>query len=127
MANGWSSTPIGLAGKVISGVVTNEPASKETAVTAGGSQHGVVRLGISALTRVGTITPKVQSAIGDDWIDIKSGTAITANGHTYIRWNVNNSTDQATLPLLNKLRVVITTTNSGDTLTVDHCEFLQEL
>jgi hypothetical protein len=31
------------------------------------------------------------------------------------------------LPLLNKCRVVVTTTNAGDIVTVDLCEVLQEL
>lgn len=116
-----------MSGKVISGVVTNEPASKEASVTAGGALNGILKLKVSGVTQVGTITPKVQTAIGNDWVDVKSGTAITADGSTYIRWNIEVSGDQSVLPLLNKLRVVITTTNSSDALTVDSCELLQAL
>lgn len=125
--NGWASTDISLQGKVVSGVVSNSPVTKEAAVTAGGALNGIVKLTVSAVTQVGTITPKVQTAIGSDWVDVKSGTAITAAGSTYIRWNIEVSGDQGVLPLLNKLRVVITTTNSSDALTVSSCELLQQL
>jgi hypothetical protein len=125
--NGWSAKDISLPGKVIAGVKTNEPATVEAAVTAGGSKNGILKLTVASVTQVGTITPKVQTAIGSDWVDVKSGTAITAAGTQYIRWNVQASGDQSVLPLLNKLRVVITTTNSSDTLTISSCELLQEL
>lgn len=125
--NGWAATDISLQGKVISGVVTNSPITKEANVTAGGALNGILKLVVSDVTQVGTITPKVQTAIGNDWVDVKSGAAITAAGTQYIRWNIEVSGDQATLPLLNKMRVVITTTNASDALTVTSCEFLQEL
>ncbi len=127
MANGWSAKDISLPGKVIAGVKTNEPATVEAAVTAGGSRNGILKLTVASVTQVGTITPKVQTAIGNDWVDVKSGAAITAAGTQYIRWNIEVSGDQSVLPLLNKLRVVVTTTDSGDTLTISSCELLQEL
>lgn len=127
MSNGWAATDISLQGKVISGVVTNSPITKEANVTAGGALNGILKLVVADVTQVGTITPKVQSAVGNDWVDVKSGSAITAAGATYIRWNIEVSGDQAVLPLLNKLRVVITTTNAGDALTVSSCELLQQL
>ncbi len=125
--NGWSATDISLPGKLVSGVVTNSPISKESSVSAGGALNGIVKLTVSSVTQVGTITPKLQTAIGSDWVDVKSGAAITAAGTQYIRWNIEVSGDQSALPLLNKIRLVITTTNSSDTLTVDSCNFLQEL
>lgn len=125
--NGWSATDVSLQGKVVSGVVTNEPITKEPGVTAGGALNGVLRLVVTNVTQVGTITPKLQTAIGDTWVDVKSGTAITAASTQYIRWNIEVAGDQAVLPLLNKLRVVMTTTNASDTVTVASCELLQEL
>ena len=124
--NGWSATEISIP-KAISGVVTNSPISKESSVSAGGALNGIVKLTVTGVTQVGTITPKIQTAIGDDWVDVKSGTAITAAGTQYIRWNIEVSGDQAVLPLLNKIRLVVTTTNAGDALTISSCNFLQEL
>jgi len=125
--SGWASTDISLQGKTVSGVKTNEPLTKESNVTAGGALNGVLKLVVSGVTQVGTITPKVQTAVGNDWVDVKSGSAITADGTQYIRWNIEVSGDQSVLPLLNKLRVVVTTTNASDTLTVSSCELLQQL
>lgn len=125
--NGWSATDISLQGKQVSGVVSNSPLTKEASVTAGGSRNGILRLVVSGVTQVGTITPKLQTAIGNTWVDVKSGSAITADGSQYIRWNIEVSGDQSVLPLLDKLRVVVTTTNASDALTVSSCELLQEL
>lgn len=101
--------------------------TKETSITACGALNGILKLTVADVTQVGTITPKVQTAIGGDWVDVKSGAAITAAGTQYIRWNIEVAGDQAVLPLLNKLRVVVTTTNAGDSLTVTSCDFLQQL
>lgn len=125
--NGYSANDIALPSKIVSGIVTNEPLTKEERISYGGSRNGILKLKVSGVTQVGTITPKVQTANGSDWVDVKSGAAITANGIQYIRWNIEVAGDQAVLPLLNKMRVVVTTTNAGDALTVDLCEFLQAL
>ena len=125
--NGWSSKSVALAGVAISGVVSNSPVTQEFSNSAGGALNGIIKLKVSGVTQVGTITPKLQTANGSDWVDVKSGSAITANGIQYIRWNIEVSADQSVLPLLNKSRVVITTTNASDALTVDLCEVLQEL
>lgn len=126
--NGWS--PIQMAtGKPVSGVVTDSPVTKADGapVTAGGSLNGIVKITYTGVTQVGTITPKVQTANGSDWVDVKSGTAITAAGSQYIRWNIEVAGDQAVLPLLSKVRVVVTTTNAGDAITFSSIELLQEL
>lgn len=125
--NGWSTKDQAIAGKAISGIATNSPITNEFANSAGGSLNGIIKLKVSGVTQVGTITPKLQTANGSDWVDVKSGTAITANGIQYIRWSIQVAGDQAVLPLLNKSRVVITTTNAGDAVTIDLCEVLQEL
>ena len=125
--NGWSAKSVGLANVQVSGVATNRPVTVEFPNSAGGALNGIIKLVVSGVTQVGTITPKLQTANGSDWVDVKSGAAITAAGIQYIRWNIEVAGDQAVLPLLNKCRVVITTTNAGDIVTVDLCEVLQEL
>lgn len=127
MPNGWSAKSVALANKSISGVVTNEAVTQEFPNSAGGARNGVIKLKVSGVTQVGTITPKLQTANGSDWVDVKSGTAITADGIQYIRWNIEVTADQPVLPLLNKSRVVITTTDVADAVTVDACEVLEEL
>jgi hypothetical protein len=125
--NGWSAKSVGLANVQVSGVATNRPVTVEFPNSAGGALNGIIKLVVSGVTQVGTITPKLQTANGSDWVDVKSGAAITAAGIQYIRWNIEVAGDQAVLPLLNKCRVVVTTTNAGDVATVDLCEVLQEL
>jgi hypothetical protein len=125
--NGWSAKSVGLANVQVSGVATNRPVTVEFPNSAGGALNGIIKLVVSGVTQVGTITPKLQTANGSDWVDVKSGAAITAAGIQYIRWNIEVAGDQAVLPLLNKCRVVVTTTNAGDIITVDLCEVLQEL
>jgi hypothetical protein len=126
MSNAWSAKDIALSSP-ISGVVTKLPVSKEASVSASGSRNGIIKLSYSGVTQVGTITPILQTAIGADWVDVKSGSAITASGIQYIRWNVEASGDQSVLPLLNKLRVVVSTTNAGDAILVSSIELLQGL
>jgi hypothetical protein len=125
--NGWSAKSVGLANVQVSGVATNRPVTVEFPNSAGGALNGIIKLVVSGVTQVGTITPKLQTANGSDWVDVKSGAAITAAGIQYIRWNIEVAGDQAVLPLLNKCRIVVTTTNAGDIVTVDLCEVLQEL
>jgi hypothetical protein len=107
------------------GIVTNRPVTIEFPINERGALNGAIKLVVSDVTQVGTITPKFQTAVGDDWVDVKSGTAITAAGITYIKWNIEVAADQTLLPLLAKGRVVITTTNAGDALTVVSCQVLQ--
>lgn len=125
--NGWSALEVSLTGKAVSGIVSDEPITREFANSAEGALNGIIKLKVSSVTQVGTITPKLQTANGSDWVDVKSGTAITAAGIQYIRWNIEVAGDQAVLPLLNKSRVVVTTTNAGDALTIDLCEVLENL
>lgn len=125
--NGWAADSIAISPKVIVGVVTTEPVTQEERVTAGGALNGILKLKVSSVTQVGTITPKLQTANGADWVDVKSGAAITADGIQYIRWNIEVAADQTVLPLLNKLRLVVTTTNASDRITIDLVEVLQEL
>ncbi len=126
--SGWSAKDVTKApGKTITGIVTNEPISVEGwPITAGGSQHMVIKIKAAAVTVVGSITAKLQTAIGADYVDSKTG-VIAATGDIYIKLNSEVTADQTFLPLLNKGQVVITTTNAGDTLSITSVEVLQEL
>lgn len=125
--NGWSEKPVQINNKIVSGVVTAMPVTREFTITGGGSLNGILKIKYTGVTQVGTITPIFQTANGEDWVTVKSGTAITAAGTQYIRWNIEVAGDQAVLPLLNKGRVVVTTTNAGDAITFSSIEILQEL
>lgn len=123
--NGWAPNNVEIV-KTYSGVLTNEPISKEFPITAGGSKNMVIKVKASAVTAVGTLTLKLQSALGNDWVDAKT-TTISSAGSVYIKLNVEVAGDQTFLPLLNKGRIVLTTTNAGDSLALTSVEILQEL
>lgn len=123
--NGWSAKDVTQAVPV-AGIVTNQVQTVEYPITAGGSLNHVVKIKASAVTVVGSITAKLQTAIGPDWVDSKTAT-IAAVGSVYIKLQTTLAGDQTFLPLLNKGRVVITTTNAGDLATIDSIEVLQEL
>lgn len=123
---GYSPINEANGGAPISGVVTNQPVSKEFPVTAGGSLHFVAKITAAAVTSAGTITAKLQTAIGNDWVDSKT-VVISATGIFYIKLNVEVAGDQTFLPLLSKGRVVITTTNASDAVTITAVNVLQEI
>lgn len=124
--NGWACKEVAIT-RPVTGVVTAEAVTSEFAITAGGALNGVIKVTVSGVTQVGTITPTFQTANGSDWVTVKAGTAITASGIQYIRWNIEVAGDQAVLPLLNKGRIVVTTTNAADAVTFSSVEVLQEL
>jgi hypothetical protein len=127
MSNGWAAKQVlsGASPIVIPGSQTNVLVGKEYPITAGGSLNHVVKLVASGVTLITGITAKLQSAIGNDWVDSKT-VAITADGNFYIKLQSNASADQTHLPLLNKGRLVITT-GAGDLVTISSVEVLQEL
>jgi hypothetical protein len=110
----------------VAGVQAGTVVTKPFAITAGGSRHMVIKIVASDVTVVGTITAKLQTAIGDDWVDSKT-VAITEDGNFYIKLMVETAGDQTYLPLLDVGRVLIVNTNAGDTVTIDAVEVLQEL
>lgn len=125
MTNGYSALDQSTSpSTTVSGVATNSPISQEYRVTGGGSQYHVVKINVSAITVVGSVTAKLQTAIGSDWVDAKTAT-LTTTGPAYIKINNSASGDQTYCPLLNRARVVITTTNAGDTVTVSSVQELQ--
>lgn len=126
--NGWSAKNVEskVAG-VYAGVIANSPASVEWAIYSGGAVDGlVVKIKASSVTVVGSITAKLQTAVGSDWEDSKT-VVISADGVFYIKLLGAKAADQTYLPLLNKGRIVITNTNAGDTATIDSVEILQQL
>lgn len=125
--NGWAPNDYKLGNLLpFSGIVTNSVLTKEFPITASGARHMVLKINVSAVTNVGTQTLKLQTAIGNDWVDSKSAT-FTADGNVYIKLLAEASGDQTHLPLLNKGRVVLSQTNGGDAATVNSVEVLQEL
>ena len=129
MSNGWSAKELILSpDNVIAGVVTDQvvAAADGYAITAGGALNQVIRIVASGVAVTGAITAKLQTSIGTDWEDSKT-VSITADGTYYIRLNVQVAGDQAFLPLLNKGRLVVTTTNAADEVTIDSVHVLQAL
>lgn len=125
--NGYSpSDNLKLPGlAAVSGIVTNQVISKEFWITAGGSKNLVVRVKVSGVTQVGTLTLKLQTAMDDQYENSKTAT-FTANGYVYIKIQQADSNDQQYTPLLSKGQIVLTTTNAGDAVTVDSVKVLQE-
>lgn len=126
--NGWSAKDVTLTpAPSLSGIVTNGLVSLEGwPVTAGGSLNMVVKITVSAATVVGTVTAKLQTAIGSDWQDSKT-VSVTGAGVYYIKLQTSVTADQPYLPLLNKGRVVVSTTNAGDSVSISEVMVLQEL
>jgi len=133
MPNGYSpqdKIKAGLA--AISGIVNNSAISETIGLTAGGSLNFRVDLEVSGVTQVGTLTVKLQhkSPLQSTWDDLagaNASTTITANGTVSLTQNVQVAADQPNMPLRKAVRVVITTTNAGDAVTIDKVWVSQEL
>ena len=130
--NGLSPKDIKLAGlQPIAGVVTNEAVSQDAGLTAGGCLNLRVTVEASSVTVVGSITAKLQHrSPGGAFADLAGANAsvtITADGSFSMRQNVQVSADQANMPLHKQVRVVLTTTNAGDEITIDKIYIQQEL
>lgn len=125
MPNGYSPSDYAITGAV-SGIVTDQPISREFSISAGGSLNFVVKVAISGVNHVGTQTVKLQTAMnGSDWVDSKSAT-FTANGNVYIKLQTTASGDQTYLPLLCKGRIVLSQTNGSDAATIGNVYVLQD-
>ena len=94
-----------------------------------GAKGADYRYTLAGVTTGAGISVKLQSSFGGntnaDWKDANSA-SITGNGWVYIRMNVQNSTDQALLPLADVGRLYLTT-GAGSSLTVDAAYVLQGL
>ena len=125
-ANGYAPTEISLpvASATISGVVTDQVVSKETRVTRSGSTSVVLAVLLSGVAVTGAITLKLQTALGDTWEDSKTA-SITTDGMLYLRLLETGAGDQTYLPLLCKVRLVVTTTDAADEVVVEGAWILQ--
>lgn len=126
--NGYSPKNVALnPGVAVSGVVANQSITQEGwPIYSTGSRYLVIKIKVAAATVVGTITAKLQTAIDGDYVDSKT-VVVSAAGDFYIKLNNNVTADQTFLPLLSKGRVVMTSTNAGDSFTVTSVNILQEL
>lgn len=130
--NGLSPTDKKLAGlQPISGIVTDESVS-EFGLTAGGSLNLRVDLEVSSVAVVGSITAKLQhkspgQASWDDLAGANASVVVTAAGTFSLTQNVQVAADQPNMPIRKLCRVVVTTTDAGDGLTVDKAWINQEL
>ena len=130
--NGWSPVDKKVNNlQPISGIVTNQEIGNFS-VTAGGSRNLRVDLDLSGVTVVGSITAKLQMAptgsnTYSDLAGANASVSITADGVVSMTQNVQVSADQPNMPLMKQLRVVITTTDAGDQVTIDKVWVSQEL
>lgn len=108
---------------VAAGVATSD-VSRWFNITDSGSRKIIVKLVATATAVTGSLTAKLQTSIGSDWVDAKT-VAITADGIYYITLIDTKSADQTYLPLMCKGRIVIVGTNSADTTTLTEIQVLQ--
>lgn len=112
------------------GASTTSAISKEFPITYGGSKNILVGVRVTAQTTGSGITLKLQSSlVGSDdnegWIDGNTA-SVTATGWYYIRMNVENTTDQAIMPLASIGRVVAVNA-AGASVTVAEVMVCQSL
>lgn len=123
--NAWSPTDYKLGNlQPIGASVTNQAISKPFPITAGGALHLVVAIKASAVTVGTAITAKLQTGVDGIFADSKTA-SIAGNGVVYIKLSAETAGDQTYLPLLAVGQVVITT-GSGDAVTIDSVNVLQE-
>lgn len=124
--SGYSPKEVVQSPVTVTGIATNQVVSKEFPITEGGSLNLVIKIKAAAVTSVGTLTAKLQTAIDSDFVDSKT-VVVTATGDFYIKFNVEVTADQGFLPLLSRGRIVLTTTNAGDAATISSVAVLQAL
>jgi hypothetical protein len=132
MANGYSPKDVKLENlEPISGIVTATAISQDVGLSAQGALHMRVDLQVTAATVVGSITAKLQHrAPNGSFIDLAGANAsivITAAGTFSMTQAVERAADQANMPLRKQLRVVLTTTNAGDAVTIGNVWLYQPL
>lgn len=113
---------------VFSGVMTAASVNTNPfKVTAGGACDGLrLDVVISAVTVVGSISLIIQhSSDSTNWETMKTNT-ISAAGVSTFKFLPNIAGDQTYMPLKHLIRLVATTTNAGDTFTIDNVLLMQE-
>ena len=116
---------------LISGIVTEKEIAL-VGMTAGGARHLRIAVRVSGVTVVGSISLKLQQAVtgSDTFVDLvgaNATVAVTADGVVNMTQVVERAADQPNMPLNKTVRVVVTTTNAGDELTVDNVYILMPL
>lgn len=108
----------------VSGIVTNQVISKQPILlTNQGALALRVSLEVSSVTVVGAITARIQQATPNGTYanlgSANSSVSITGNGSFIINLNCYRTADAADMPLSQSIRVVLSTTNAGDRITID--------
>jgi hypothetical protein len=115
----------------LSGIVSAFPISQDAGLSAGGALHLRMDVKASAVTVAGAITAKLQMrAPNGSFTDLAGANAsvsITAAGIFSMTQLVERAADQPNMPLQKQIRVVLTTTNAGDAVTIDNVFLYQEL
>ena len=115
----------------VSGIVTGQAISEDIGLTHGGSLHLRIDIEASGVTAIGTITAKLQHrSPGGTYADLVGANAsviITAAGTFSITQAAERAADQANMPIRKMVRVVLTTTNAGDAVTISKVYVQQEL
>lgn len=103
---------------------SNTPVSEVFRPAVVDALNGVIAVTSTGVTSTTGITAKLQqSADGSTYTDVTGVSAtITAAGISRLSWNVQDTAQQAALPLLPYLRVVVTT-GLGDAVTVSEVRF----
>jgi hypothetical protein len=130
--NGYAPKDIKVPGlAAVSGIVSALPVSADFGLSAGGSLHLRVDLDVTGVTVVGAISAKLQhrtpSGSFADLAGANASVSITGDGTFGLTQLAERAADQANLPLRSQLRVVLTTTNAGDAITVSKIWLCQEL
>lgn len=125
------ANPQASATVVVAGVVTAQVISKEPMILSGqGTLALRLMIEASAVTAVGAITAKIQQASPNgSYADLTSANntvTISGNGTFTINLNCYRTADAADMPLAQKIRVILTTTNAGDRITVNHVYLQQD-
>lgn len=106
------------------GAVTAMAISRDFTPTDSGSKNMRVEVEVTGVTQVGTLTCTLQGkSPNGTYANLAGANAtatFTANGTVTLRQNVEVAADQPNMPLPTQMRVVLTTTDSGDRVTVSH-------
>jgi hypothetical protein len=111
-----------IAKTVIAGAVTAQDVSTPFRPTYESSMNLRVAIKVTDVTVVGSIDAYLYEYVAGSWVAVTGKTvSITADGTFEMR--VVASADATLVPLADQLKVVITTTNAGDEVTVANVLF----
>lgn len=106
------------------GIVNPLVISEEFTPSGRGSLNMRVEAEVTGVTQVGTMTITLQGkSPNGTYANLAGANAtatFTANGTVTLRQNVEVAADQPNMPLPSQMRVVLTTTNAGDIVTISH-------